>query len=320
MGSGMDRTAAGATAGLATIAGLTAEVTTPRNRRLTNLKKIRKNRLSVLSLVILVVVFAFSFVGPFFSPYREDKVDVKSMYQPPSKAHILGTDNMGRDVLTRLMLAGRISLAVGIFSMLLSVILGGTIGAASAFYGGVADTVVMRFSDALMSIPEMPMLLMMGALLSVYKVGGDKRIFIVMLMISLIGWPKLARLVRSQVLSLKEQPFMQATEILGLNDFHKIFFHLLPNTMPLLIVEATLDIARAIVDESVLSFLGIGVVPPAPSWGNMISAANNMIDFQMRPWLWLSPGVVIFITVISINIFGDGLRETFDPKMRSKKI
>jgi peptide/nickel transport system permease protein len=285
----------------------------------TRIGKKRKDSLSILSLVLLVAVFAFSFGGPVFSPYREDRVDVKNMYRPPSGAHLLGTDNMGRDVLTRLMLAGRISLAVGIFSMLLSVTLGGTIGAASGFYGGAVDAVVMRFSDALMSIPEMPMLMMMGALLSVYKVGGNKRIFIVMFMISLIGWPKLARLVRSQVLSLKEQPFMQATEILGLNDFHKIFVHLLPTTMPLLIVEATLDVARAIMDESVLSFLGIGVVPPAPSWGNMISAANNMIDFQMRPWLWLSPGVVIFATVISINIFGDGLREALDPKMRSKK-
>jgi peptide/nickel transport system permease protein len=290
------------------------ELIRSRDPRYKALRRLLRNKLAVFSTAALLIVFLFSFVGPVFSPYREDNVQIENMYQPPSGAHPLGTDNLGRDVLTRIMLAGRISLSVGFFAMVISLALGSLIGAVSAYYGALVDSVVMRLSDALMSIPEMPLLLMIGAILSAYRVGGRFRIFIVMLMISLVGWPRLARLVRSQVLSLKEQPFMEATEVLGLTDFHKIFYHLLPNTAPILIVEATLNVANAILSESVLSFLGIGVVPPTPSWGNMISAANNMIDFQMRPWLWLSPGFIIFITVICINIFGDCLQDALDPR------
>ena len=144
----------------------------------------------------------------------------------------------------------------------------------------------------------------------------DYRMYIVMLMLSIVSWPGLARMIRGQMLSLREREFMQATIVLGLSDRRKLFRHLLPNLVPLIIVIATLNIGGAILSESVLSFFGLGVMPPTPTWGNMIDAANNMIDFQERPWLWIPPGLSIFATVIAINIFGDGLRDVLDPKQK----
>jgi peptide/nickel transport system permease protein len=231
-------------------------------------------------------------------------------------SHWLGTDNLGRDVLFRVMEAGRISLTVGIIAASIIVIIGGTLGAVSGFYGGFIDTLIMRFADIFYAVPTLPVLIMLGAVLSDLKFPPDKRIFFVMLIIGVISWMGLARLVRSQILSLKEQEFMLANEVLGLRDRRKIFRHLLPNTYPIIIVVATLGVAGAIITESTLSFLGLGVVPPSPSWGQMLSAANNMIDFQKRPWLWIPPGVCILLTVVAINFIGDGLRDAFDPKQK----
>jgi peptide/nickel transport system permease protein len=283
-----------------------------------SLERLQNNRLALGGLAFLAFMFLFSFVGPVFSPYLTDDVDIDIMNNPPTFQHWLGTDALGRDILTRLMLAGRVSLTVGIASMLLSVLLGSVTGAVSGYYRGLPDTVLMRVADVLMSIPDLPLLIVIAALLSEWKVPDDYRIYIVMIMLSLVGWPGLARLVRGQILSLRERPFMQAAEALGLDDRRKIFHHLLPNVVPLLLVVATLRVAGAILSESVLSFLGLGVIPPTPSWGNMIDAANNLIDFQKRPWLWIPPGMAIFLTVISINLFGDGLRDALDPQLKGK--
>jgi peptide/nickel transport system permease protein len=281
-------------------------------------RRLRKNKLAMSGLGFILFMILFCFVGPFFSPYTHAKINVALMNQPPSSSHWLGTDNLGRDILTRLMLAGRISLTVGIASMILSIVLGSTLGAIAGFYKGVVDAVIMRVADILMTIPGLPLLIIMGAVLSSWKVPSDQRLYIVMLMLSLLGWPGLARLVRSQILSLREREFMLATEVLGLRDRRKMFRHLLPNTIPLLIVVATLNVAGAILSESVLSYLGLGVVPPTASWGNMMDAANSLIDFQKRPWLWIPPGTAIFATVIAINIVGDGLRDALDPKMKGR--
>ncbi|WP_160669879.1 oligopeptide ABC transporter permease [Clostridium sp. C8-1-8] len=281
-------------------------------------KRLRKNKLAMIALIFLILMLLFSFIGPLFSPYVSGTVNASSISKAPSARHWLGTDKLGRDILTRLMQAGRISLTIGIASMLVSVIFGAILGAISGFYGGIVDNLIMRIADILMSIPGLPLLMIIGALLSEWKVPGEYRIYIVMIMLSLVGWPGLARLIRGQILSLKEQPFMQATEVLGLSDRRKIFNHLIPNTIPILLVVATLNVAGAILSESVLSFLGLGVVPPAASWGNMIDAANNLIDFQKRPWLWVPPGTAIFLTVISINLLGEGLRDALDPKMKGR--
>jgi peptide/nickel transport system permease protein len=278
--------------------------------------RLRRNKMAMAGLVFLVLMFLFCFIGPFFSPYASGKVNTVMINKPPSASHWLGTDGLGRDILTRLMQAGRISLTVGLASMVLSVLIGSVLGVVAGYYRGVVEQLIMRTADMLMTIPGLPLLFIIGAILSEWKVPAESRIYIVMVMLSLIGWPELARLVRSQILSLREREFMQATEALGLRDRRKLFGHLLPNTVPVLIVVATLRVGGAILNESVLSYLGLGVVPPTPTWGNMIDAANSLIDFQKRPWLWVPPGLAIFATVIAINLLGDGLRDALDPKMK----
>ncbi|MBO1005783.1 oligopeptide ABC transporter permease [Pseudogracilibacillus auburnensis] len=277
-----------------------------------------KRKIALVGLGFLIFIFLFSLVGPFFSPYVNEGVNTANMNQPPSASHWLGTDKLGRDVLTRLMVAGRISLTVGLGAMVMSVTLGATLGILAGYYRGIIDQIVMRTADILMTLPGLPLLFIMAAVMSEWKVPTEQRLYIVMLMLSLVGWPGLARLVRSQILSLREREFIQATEALGLRDRRKLFNHLLPNTVPLLIVSGTLSIGGAILSESVLSYFGLGVVPPTASWGNMINAANSLIDFQKRPWLWIPPGVAIFLTVISINLLGDGLRDAIDPNMKRR--
>ncbi|MDF9511452.1 oligopeptide ABC transporter permease [Bacillus paranthracis] len=276
------------------------------------LKKIKKNKMALVGLYALIFMFLFCFIGPFFSPYASGKIQVTLINKPPSFSHWLGTDQLGRDILTRLMQAGRISLTIGLASMVLSVIL----GAIAGFYRGIVDNIIMRLADILMSMPGLPLLIIMGAILSEWKVPSDYRLYVIMIILSLVGWPGLARLVRGQILSLREQAFMQAADVLGIKDYRKIIYHLIPNVLPILIVVSTLGVAGSILGESALSYLGLGVVPPTPSWGNMISAANSLIDFQKRPWLWIPPGFAIFITVVSINLLGDALRDALDPKMR----
>ncbi|TVX93866.1 oligopeptide ABC transporter permease [Paenibacillus agilis] len=283
-----------------------------------SIKKLRRNRTAMLGFIFIIVMFAACFIAPLFSPYASGKVNLAVMNQAPSAAHWLGTDHLGRDVLTRLLQAGRISLTVGLVSMILSVVIGTVLGAIASYYRGIVDQIIMRIADLLMTIPNLPLLFIIGAILSEWKVPTEYRLYIVMLMLSVVGWPGLARLVRGELLSLRERDFMQAAEALGLNDRRKLFTHLLPNIFPLLIVVATLSIGGAIISESTLSYFGLGVMPPTPTWGNMIDAANTLIDFEKRPWLWIPPGLAIFATVIAINLFGDGLRDALDPKQERR--
>lgn len=282
------------------------------------LHRLMKNKMAMLGFWFLVLILLICIFGPLFSKYANSQVDAAYINQPPSSEHWLGTDKLGRDVFTRLMEAGRISLTVGLGSMILSVTIGTVLGVLAGFYRGIVDQIVMRIADVLMTIPNLPLLFIMTAVMSEWKVPAEYRLYIVMILLSFIGWPGLARLVRSQILSLREREFMQATEALGLRDYRKLFIHLLPNTFPLVIVAGTLNVGGAILSESVLSYFGLGVVPPTASWGNMINSANSLVDFQNRPWLWIPPGLAIFATVISINLLGDGLRDAIDPKMKSR--
>lgn len=282
----------------------------------TAMRRFTKNKLALIGFFILVFMFLLCFIGPFFSPYGLLEHDIKIKNKPPSAEHWLGTDFLGRDVLLRMMLAGRISLLVGIISTGIAVIVGATLGALAGFYRKGVDTVIMRIADIFMALPTLPILIILGAVLSDIKVDPSKRIYFLMLIIGILGWTGLARLVRGQILALREMEYMQAVDALGIRDRRKIFRHLLPNTIPIIIVSATLGVAGAILFESALSFLGLGVVPPTPSWGNMISAANNMIDFRKRPWLWIPPGMCILVTVVAINLIGDGLRDALDPKTK----
>ena len=279
-------------------------------------RQFRKNKLAVAGLIALILMFLVCFIGPFFSPYDLKTYSGAKRFSPPSSEHWMGTDMLGRDIFLRVMLAGRISLLVGLAAMVVSVTIGSVLGAVAGYYRGWVDTLVMRIADIMMSIPTLPILIILGSILSNTEMQPSDRIYFIMFLIGFLSWPGLARLVRGQILALREQEFMQAAEALGLSDSRKIFKHLLPNTVPIIIVVATLSVAGAIMSESVLSYLGVGVIPPTPSWGNMISAANNMIDFQKRPWLWIPPGLFIFITVISINVMGDALRDALDPKMK----
>ena len=303
------------------------------------MKRFLRNKLAILGVCIILAISLFSFVGPFFSPYGEyeifyinqttgeeirmtdtDKIKEKNVgvnvKAPMSAAHPLGTDADGRDVLTRLMYGGRISLVFSVVVTIIELLLGVTLGGVAGYYGGKIDYFLMAFTDVFLSIPFLPIVILMGSMLSDLKVNPNMRIVALMFMLGLLSWPSIARLVRGEILSLREQEFMQATESLGLKDTRKIIKHLIPNVIPTIIVNATLGVASAILTESALSYLGMGVVEPTPSWGNMISASNKAIDLQKRPWLWMPPGACMVITVMAVNLFGDALRDALDPKKR----
>ncbi|WP_454193244.1 oligopeptide ABC transporter permease [Paenibacillus sp. Marseille-Q7038] len=279
-------------------------------------RRFTRNRLAVGGLFILVLMIIICIFGPMISPYSLNDYKVIDKNKAPYAEHWLGTDKLGRDILLRVMLAGRVSIMVGIIATAITVILGSIMGALAGFYRNFVDTIIMRVCEIFMSLPSLPLLIILGAVLSDMKVEPKDRIYYLMLIMGILAWPYLARLVRGQILTLREQEFMQATEALGLRDRRKIFKHLLPNTIPIIIVSATLGVAGAIISESTLSYLGLGVVPPTPSWGNMISEANGLIEFRKRPWIWIPPGMCILITVVSINLIGDGLRDALDPKMK----
>ena len=279
------------------------------------LRRLKQNKFAMIGLALLIFMFVFSFIGPLLSPYgyNDRSALVKAA---PSLKHWFGTDYLGRDVLTRVMVGGRISIAVGVVSVVISVVVGTLIGSIAGYYGGKIDYFLMAFTDIFLSIPFLPIVILMGSMLSDLKVNPNMRIVALMFMLGLLSWPSIARLVRGEILSLREQEFMQATESLGLKDTRKIIKHLIPNVIPTIIVNATLGVASAILTESALSYLGMGVVEPTPSWGNMISASNKAIDLQKRPWLWMPPGACMVITVMAVNLFGDALRDALDPKKR----
>ena len=279
------------------------------------IRRLKQNKFAMIGLALLIFMFIFSFIGPLLSPYgyNDRSALIKAA---PSLKHWFGTDYLGRDVLTRVMVGGRISIAVGVVSVVISVVVGTLVGSIAGYYGGKIDYFLMAFTDIFLSIPFLPIVILMGSMLSDLKVNPNMRIVALMFMLGLLSWPSIARLVRGEILSLREQEFMQATESLGLKDTRKIIKHLIPNVIPTIIVNATLGVASAILTESALSYLGMGVVEPTPSWGNMISASNKAIDLQKRPWLWKPPGACMVITVMAVNLFGDALRDALDPKKR----
>lgn len=279
------------------------------------IRRLKQNKFAMLGLGLLIFMILFSFVGPLISPYGYN--DRSALVKvAPSFKHWLGTDYLGRDILTRVMEGGRISIAVGVIAVVISVVIGTLVGAVAGYYGGKVDAILMWITDVFLSIPFLPIVILIGSLLSDLKVTGKVRIFALMLMLGVLSWPSIARLVRGEILSLREQEFIQATESLGLKDTRKIIRHLIPNVVPTIIVNATLGVASAILTESALSYLGMGVVEPTPSWGNMISGINKSIDLQKRPWLWIPPGICMLVTVMAVNLFGDALRDALDPKKR----
>lgn len=279
-------------------------------------RQFRRNKLALLGLVVLAVFFVGCFYGPVFSNYALLQTDINIAQEMPSLSFPFGTDKIGRDILTRILYGGRISLEIGVVVVLIEIFIGTVVGGLAGYYGGWVDNLLMRVDDIFLSLPMLPVVIIIGAVMMDMKVEPSKRIYFVMLVLGLLFWPSLARLVRGQILSLREQEYMVAAEALGIRDRHRIFRHLVPNALPNIIVTATLDIGNAILMESALSFLGLGVAAPYPSWGNIINAVNDPNDFALRPWLWIPAGLCILCTVLAINLVGDGLRDAFDPKMK----
>ncbi|BBK62486.1 oligopeptide ABC transporter permease [Amedibacterium intestinale] len=269
--------------------------------------KVAMAGLIIFVLIVLSVIFVPMIMGIDVNEYNFDMKNIA-----PNSQHLLGTDEQGRDVLFRLFLGGRISIMVGVIAAALTVILGCIVGGVAGYYGGVVDNLLMRFSEIVYSLPFTPMIIALSAVM--LWIPQTQKMYMVSTLIGALSWPGLARLIRGQILTLREQEFMQACEALGISDFSKIFKHLMPNVFNLVIVNATLTMASAILTEAGLSFLGMGVVAPTPSWGNMMEAARQAAVFKNFPWQWIPAGIMCLLTVVSINLIGEGLRDAFDPK------
>lgn len=248
--------------------------------------------------------------------YTEQVTYLVDMYSAPSKAHWLGTDDHGMDVLTRLMYGGRISLMVGFVVVILELLIGVIVGGVSGYFGGWVDTFCMRFVDLFNSIPYYPMMIIAGSLMDAFELNPYVRIFLLMAIMGLMGWTGIARIVRGQILSLREQDFMIATEATGIRVSQRIFKHLVPNVMPLLIVQATMSLGSIILTEATLSFLGLGIKYPLASWGTIINSASNIYVMSNFWFIWIPAGLLMVLTVLGFNFVGDGLRDAFDPKMK----
>ena len=260
----------------------------------------------------------------FFAETTNSNVYIKTLksteliltYERPSSKHLLGTDANGMDLLTRLMFGGRISLAVGFIVIGIELIIGIIFGGISGYFGGWVDMVCMRFVDLFNSIPYWPMLIIAGAVMDSFKLDSIVRIFALMFILGFLSWPGVARIVRGQILTLREQEFMVACEANGIRTSRRIFKHLVPNVMPILIVQATMGLGSIIITEATLSFLGLGIKYPMASWGSIIQGATDMFVMTNYWWIWLPAGFCILITVLGFNFVGDGLRDAFDPKMK----
>lgn len=278
-------------------------------------RKFKKNKVAKVGLVIFIIMVLSALLAPILTPYDPYEMDFSIINKPPSKAHLLGTDEVGRDYLTRILYGGRVSMKVGLFAVIIEIIIGALVGGLAGYYGGWVDNLLMRIVEIFMAFPFLPLAITISAVIGT-DVAPEQRMYIMMFIIGLLSWGGLARMVRGQILSLREQEFIQAAKALGIRDSRIIWKHLIPNTLGYIIVSATLGMAGAIMSETGLSFLGLGVTPPIPTWGNLVQNARDIYVLKNRVWLWLPPGVMIFLAVMSINLFGDGLRDAIDPKSK----
>ena len=271
----------------------------------TVMRRFRAHHLAKISLVILVVVGLAALFAPVVAPYDPDAI-VGTFSGAPCKEFILGTDQIGRDVFSRLLYATRISLLVGILATVISTVIGVVLGLIAGYFGGVADMILMRFTDMVMSFPYILLVLVAAA---IFKPG----LWSIILILGFVDWPGVARLVRGNVLSLRETNFVKGNVVAGMPLRHILFSGILPNTVAPILVYATSVMAISMLDEAALSFLGMGVQPPMASLGNMLNGAQSITVLTSQPWLWLPPGIMIVVLVVSINFVGDALRDAFDP-------
>ena len=267
-----------------------------------------RDKLAVAGLVIVLGFFALSILTPVIAPYDPSAIDVDSILMRPSAQHLFGTDDLGRDVFTRMLYGAGISLKVGFVAVGIATIIGVLLGSIAGYYGGVIDLIIMRFVDIMLCFPSFFLILAVIAFL-------EPSIFNIMAVIGLTSWMGITRLVRAEFLSLKERDFVLAAKTMGAKSPRIIFLHILPNAMAPVLVAATLGIASAVLVESALSFLGIGVQPPTPSWGNILTLGQSTLGVAW--WLSLFPGMAILITVLGYNLLGEGIRDAIDPRLRS---
>lgn len=302
------------------------------------MKRFFRNKLAVIGLVIIIVMALFCIIGPFLSPYGEYEIfyiDMETGVEhrmtesglgaasmgvnvkaPISSAHWLGTDPDGRDVFTRLMYGGRISLTVGFVVVIIELIVGIILGGLAGYYGGIVDMIIMRLVEVFYCLPFVPLMLILSSLFLGYGISPRYKIYFIMIVMGILYWAGVARNVRAQILSLREMEYMQAAEATGIRTTRKIFKHLIPNTIPIIILIATMDVGGVILTESVLSFLGVGIAWPYASWGNMANAVTDSIILKNYPNIWAPPGILILLTVLAFNFIGDGMRDAFDPRMK----
>jgi peptide/nickel transport system permease protein len=282
-------------------------------------KRFRKHPGAIFGFVVIFLLTILVALAP-LSPYDPDASSISERYQSPSLSYPMGTDALGRDLLTRVLYGGRISLTVGLLVVMISISIGVPIGALAGYYGGVLDSILMRITDTFLSLPSFLVLILLSAILREVEAPLFERnnVLTISLVIGVFAWTTFARLVRATFLTLRETDFVSASRALGGSDIRIITRHILPNSIGPIIVEATLEFGYAIIEESGLSFLGFGIQPPTPSWGNLLSNAQE--HFTKYPWLAIFPGLMIFLSIISINYIGDGLRDAFDPYKVLEKV
>lgn len=284
--------------------GSVAELPTNRYRAW---QRFRRHRLAVLGLAIFTLLALAAIFAPFVSRYPPNQVNLRDSEQPPSAAHWLGTDTSGRDVWSRIIHGTRISLSVGIVSALLVTVIGTTLGGIAGYSGGVVDSVISRVTDVFMAFPTLVVIVVLVTLVGPSVVN-------IMLVIGFFWWPGLCRVARAQFLSLRERDFVLAAHCVGVPHHRILLRHVLPNAIGPIIVETTFVVAFAILMEASLSFLGLGVQIPTPSWGSMLFSAKSFRILQSLPWLWIAPGIMIMITALSVNFVGDAMRDALDPR------
>jgi peptide/nickel transport system permease protein len=275
-------------------------------------KRFRKHPGAIAGVLIFTLLVIAVILVP-LSPYDPEVSSISERLQPPSWAHPMGTDALGRDLLTRVLYGGRVSLTVGLLVVVISLSIGVPVGALAGYYGGWLESVLMRLTDTFLSLPALLVLILLSAILREVDAPlfESNSVLTIALVIGILAWMTFARLVRALFLTLREMDFVSATRALGGSDLRIIIRHILPNSIGPIIVEATLELGYAIIEESGLSFLGFGIQPPTPSWGNLLSNAQE--NFTKYPWLAIFPGLMIFFAIISVNYIGDGLRDAFDP-------
>jgi peptide/nickel transport system permease protein len=275
-------------------------------------KRFRKHPGAIVGSIIFLLLITLVVLASLM-PFDPEVSSMSERLQSPSWRHLMGTDALGRDLLTRVLYGGRVSLVVGMLVVGLSISIGVPVGALAGYYGGSLDSILMRITDTFLTLPTLLVLILLSAILREVEFPLFERnsVLTIGLVIGILSWMTFARLVRASFLTLRELDFVSATRALGGSDFRIIVRHILPNSIGPIIVEATLELGYAIIEESGLSFLGFGIQPPTPSWGNLLSNAQE--NFTKYPWLAIFPGLMIFLAIISVNYIGDGLRDAFDP-------